>query len=90
MIRKFSGGDRVVILSKNHWGPLESSNVYSRRDANGNKRKYWYVLYYENKDVVIVNNKYNGLDGDYFLESDLEFYKYPDVMDKFGSEEFNL
>jgi len=38
----------------------------------------------------IVNNKYNGLDGDYFLESDLEFYKYPDVMDKFGSEEFNL
>lgn len=58
-------GDKVKILSKSYWGSLEHSIVYKR--GNG----YGYVVEIGN-GCLLVNDKKGIIDGDFFLESDLE------------------
>jgi len=69
---KYKSGDKVVIKSKNYWGPLKSSNIYK----NGKYKGYWYFQYYESKkkNLCVIDCDKNSSDGDFFLESDIEPY----------------
>jgi len=75
-MKKFKKGDKVILLDKNAFGTadgLDKSSIYRRMCEKG--LNHCYIVGYDTEyDWCVVSEEKNNLSGDFFLESDLEFY----------------
>lgn len=78
---KFKRGDKVEIISKTVSGydGLAGSGVVKRLKENGDW-PFGYVLGYEGRGTVVVNETGKGDSGDYFREKDLLLAKEAEDM----------